>query len=279
MEHFLLNYPDHREDLNSTINVQFFNNQIRFQPRGVTIDVFHQVAEGRFRLLEAHHGYIQWIFPIREQGLNHHAAPLQRHEANTIQSYPEMQTRLVKSLKVMLHFYGMAISDTTPLITIRHPNPVICSKQYKNLCESWHNYLRITRIFKSLCELGKADYVPSILLFILAEQSEDGQLNNRELKYSMDRYWVYCMSETNAQTCVAMAIKWLREEEGEFMMDAYKSIAEKRQSDGGRWRFDPAELGLVIPQPLYLCNLRHIIFYNNNQKVFIICFNYVFKSL
>lgn len=175
--------------------------------------------------------------------MNHYAAPLQRHEAKSIRSNPDMQRRLLESLNLMLEFYGMSPSPTTPPIITRHPNPQINSKQYTNLSESFHNYLRITRILKSLVELGQEDYVPSILLFILAEQSEFGNLNRRALRDSMDRYWVYCMRDKSAQKCVADAIIWVREEEGVFTMDAYRRIVVRRVEEGV-WRFDPVEEGL-----------------------------------
>jgi hypothetical protein len=148
-----------------------------------------------------------------------------------------MQTRLLFSLSLMLDFYGMAISETNHLLITRHTNPRICAKQYHNLVDSYHNYLRITRIFKSLVELGQEDFVPSILLFILAEQSESDELNNRELRGSMDRYWVYCMREREAQKCVATAIRWVRSEEGEFTKDMYKRVLETKINEGV-WRFD-----------------------------------------
>lgn len=243
VQEFLLNYPDTRDNPKSILNLRFFDNEVAFQPRGIPIDDFHRQAFGKFRFLEEHHGYIQWIFPIREQGLNFFAAPLQRHEACIIQSTTEMQIRLLRSLRVMLDFYGMAMSESNRLIIIRHPDPLICAKQYRNLVESYHNYLRITRIFKSLCELGQEDYVPSILLFILAEQSENRELCNRELRASMDRYWAYCMRKRDAQACVAKAIKWVRDEDGEFNMEVYKKIVERKQSEGV-WRFDRLEEGL-----------------------------------
>lgn len=143
----------------------------------------------------------------------------------------------------MLEFYGMTSDPSKPAIITRHQDPLINSRQYRNLCESYHNYLRITRIFKSLVELGQEDYVPSILLFILAEQSENGELNRRVLRDSMDRYWVYCMRDGEAQKCVANAILWVREEDGEFGMKCYRRIVE-RNLESGVWRFDPVEEGL-----------------------------------
>ena len=153
-----------------------------------------------------------------------------------------MQARVIKSLSLMLDFYGMEISSTNSLMITRHSDRRICSKQYYNLIESYHNYLRITRIFKSMVELGQHDYVPSIMLFMLAEQSQNGRLDGRELKASMDRYWVYCMRDKDAQSCVANAIIWARSD-GEFTMAAYEKIIEKKQSEGV-WKFDAEELGL-----------------------------------
>src|SRR5579862_5578060 len=107
---------------------------------------------------------------------------------------------------------------------------------------SCHNYLRITRILKSLCELGQDDYVPSFLLFILAEQSQYETLDTEEIKSSMDHYWVYCMRKRDAQSCVAEAVKWVRDD-GQFHMDAYQRIAESKQTTG-RWEFNPQQEGL-----------------------------------
>jgi Opioid growth factor receptor (OGFr) conserved region len=187
------------------------------------------VADGR---------YIQWLFPIQEQGLNGYAPPLQPHEADIIRTTPQMQTRLLSSLKLMLDFYGMAVSFNNLLIITRHPDPEINEIQYDNLNRSYHNYLRLTRIFKALVELGQADYVPSILFFILSEQSENEELKSRALRDSMDRYWVYCMREREAQACVATAIKWVRDGKGTFTEEMYRRIVEGKLKDGV-WKFEP----------------------------------------
>lgn len=57
VQEFLLNYPYNRENRRSMTNLRFFNNEIRFQPNGTSIDDFHEVAFGKFKLLERHHGY------------------------------------------------------------------------------------------------------------------------------------------------------------------------------------------------------------------------------
>lgn len=196
------------------------------------------------------------------------AKPLEIHEAKIIRRNVRMQERLMHSLVLMLDFFGMQFDEHgpvlaptqpshdstdgstlttgtptgTPLLVTRHCNPIVCARQYRNLSDSWHNYLRITRIFKSLVELGKQDYVPSILLFILSEQSASNVLNRRVLRDSMDRFWCYCMRDRDAQATVAKAVKWVREQDGEFNGETYRRIVERRVSEGV-WRFDPVEEG------------------------------------
>ena len=47
---------------------------------GDYIDEIHKEWKGDYDRLEWHHGYIQWLFPIRESGMNWHAQELQSHE-------------------------------------------------------------------------------------------------------------------------------------------------------------------------------------------------------
>lgn len=35
---------------------------------------------GDYETLEVHHGYVQWLFPIHEEGMNHMSQVLQNHE-------------------------------------------------------------------------------------------------------------------------------------------------------------------------------------------------------
>jgi hypothetical protein len=47
----------------TNLNVKFYMNKIESQPSGDFIDTIHKKWWGNYNLLEAHHGYIQWIFP------------------------------------------------------------------------------------------------------------------------------------------------------------------------------------------------------------------------
>eukprot|EP00051_Salpingoeca_urceolata_P009941 m.120738 g.120738 ORF g.120738 m.120738 type:complete len:225 (-) comp16515_c0_seq3:270-944(-) len=138
-------------DLSMDLNKRFYANTIVSQPDGEFIDTIHEKWAGNYDLLETHHGYIQWLFPIREQGMNSHAQPLQRHELEFIRDH--QQARVVRSYELMLDFYGMRLKDRDTGEIERSDNWVRC---YHNLNTSGHNYLRITRILK----VGKVDPCP-----------------------------------------------------------------------------------------------------------------------
>ena len=144
----------------------------------------------------------------------------------------------------MLDFMGMALdqqTDPTSIILRLHPDPETRNRQLSNLAYSHHNYLRITRMLRSLVELGQPDFVPSFLLFIAAQQAM-GVLNNWSLKDSMDRFWVYCMRDQDAQHAVVRAVKWVRGN-GDFPMAMYRRVVEEWKTTG-KWKFDEKELGL-----------------------------------
>jgi hypothetical protein len=82
---------------------------------GNYIDTIHEPAElggwfGDFELLEQHHGYIQWLFPIRENGMNMRAQELQLHEAVAIRNDPKCRARVVKSYQVRSASHTRALS-------------------------------------------------------------------------------------------------------------------------------------------------------------------------
>ena len=65
-------------------NILFFENKIRSRPNG---DYLNDILEnwwGDYDRLESHHGYIQWLFPLRKQGMNSKAHPLQYHELEVV---------------------------------------------------------------------------------------------------------------------------------------------------------------------------------------------------
>jgi len=183
VERYRQGYPGQEDDLNAKQNIKFYGNQISSRPDGDFIDAVHKDWWGQYELLERHHGYVQWLFPIREHGLNGYAQVLQLHEAQQIASNPQMKQRAIKSYELMLDFYGMKLVDQQGHIA-RSDN---FRDRYLNLNHSFHNYLRITRILKFLGEIGLESMKVHFIEFILNEVKQ-GELGNTY--DSCSKYWV-----------------------------------------------------------------------------------------
>jgi len=177
-------YPGLGDDLNENRNLEFYSNQRSSKPEGDLVENIHKKWWGKYGLLEAHHGYIQWLFPIREDGLNSQAQILQPHEAKAILSDPVKQSRVVRSYELMLDFYGMKLVDQTTGALGRSDG---WKERYRNLNSSFHNYLRITRVLKCLGEMGLEHLKKPFVEFVLSEIYENGELVN--CHESCVKYW------------------------------------------------------------------------------------------
>lgn len=110
-----------------------------------------QIWNWDFEELECVHDYIQWLFPIAEKShFNSDAPTVDEQVVKAFRSNPLLQQNLLRSLSVMLNFYGLKIDrGKQGKITVGK------SKEYPARKQEWvqmldHNYLRITRILKCL---------------------------------------------------------------------------------------------------------------------------------
>lgn len=189
LREYLERYPHAVEDPDRSGNRDFYQNRLRSRPHPcATIDEIHSQWKGDFDLLEAHHGYIQFLFPIRESGgVNIHAQPLMKHEiAALVENDPAFPARLLRSYELMLEFYGIELADRLTGALRRTPGYLA---RYQHLNYSTHNYLRITRILKSLGELGMERLKLPFLLHILGELAS-GALRCATVGRSFRDYWV-----------------------------------------------------------------------------------------
>jgi len=109
--------------------------------------------------LEAVHDYIQWLFPLAERSAFNPGAPLLDDE--TIAPFREDATlrgNLERSLRVMLDFYGLAIAGQEILRV-----PTFTERSRNWLTPYNHNFLRLTRILKSLSLLGLDDRATQLM--------------------------------------------------------------------------------------------------------------------
>jgi len=83
-------------------------------------------------------------------------------------------------------------------------------KPFVDLLDSSHNYLRISRILKCLSEMGLERLNAGFLLFVLAEQSEFGELATAGLTNSMDRWWANCLRDEGTRRRIRSVIRQVR---------------------------------------------------------------------
>ena len=116
------------------------------------------IWEWAFDQLEQTHDYIQWLFPIAEKSAFNLDSPLVNDSViQAFQTDPKLRENLLRSLNVMLQFYGLECHQAQAKEII-----VTKSKDYSTRKREWmyplnHNYLRITRILKCLTLFGLVD--------------------------------------------------------------------------------------------------------------------------
>ncbi|XP_055452193.1 opioid growth factor receptor [Psammomys obesus] len=168
MRRYRHHYPDLADqDCNGDMsNLSFYKNEICFQPNGFLIEDILQNWKDNYDLLEENHSYIQWLFPLREPGVNWHAKPLTLKEVEAFKSSKEVRDRLIRAYELMLGFYGIQLEDRDTGAVCRAQN---FQPRFHNLNSHSHNNLRITRILKSLGELGLEHYQAPLVRFFLEE--------------------------------------------------------------------------------------------------------------
>uniref|UniRef100_A0A3B3ZKG8 Opioid growth factor receptor (OGFr) conserved domain-containing protein n=1 Tax=Periophthalmus magnuspinnatus TaxID=409849 RepID=A0A3B3ZKG8_9GOBI len=166
MQNYRRGYPNLTDDEcpeDKMNNLQFYLNKSPSAP-DVYIDSFLKDWKNDYKRLERVHSYIQ-LFPLREPGVNYMASELTRKEIEAFKKSEDAKKRLVESYELMLGFYGIRLVDKDTGEVKRAEN---WKERFGNL-ENMHNNLRITRILKSLGELGFEHYQAPLVHFFLEE--------------------------------------------------------------------------------------------------------------
>lgn len=139
--------------------IEFYRGNGR-DHRGRLLSHIHQYA---FHDLERHHDYIQWLFPLPEpSGANAEAPLLSEEDIAAFKADASLRKTLRQSFELMLQFYGLELQrgDENPVVA-RSDNFVPRSNVW--LTSSNHNFLRISRILRSLSLLGLHDHAVAFL--------------------------------------------------------------------------------------------------------------------
>lgn len=109
------------------------------------------------------HDYIQWLFPLKERSAFNSSAPLATvDDIAVFHKNPIAKKRLLRSFARMLEFYGFIMVTNGGIVK------VVKSKKFVQKSHNWltprnHNFLRITRILKSLVLLGCGKHAAAFL--------------------------------------------------------------------------------------------------------------------
>ncbi|KAE8574450.1 hypothetical protein XENTR_v10003434 [Xenopus tropicalis] len=183
---------------------------------GDDIDTMLSDWRGDYVRLEENHSYIQWLFPLREEGVNPYAAPLTLREIEvpywlgphtetppprplTVWSVFPLQAlkgdkdamrRFREAYRLMLDFYGIELRDEDSGEVARAPN---YKERFSNLNRRGHNNLRITRILKCLGELGYGRFQAPLVRFFLEETLVHKELPN--VRHSALDYFMFTVRD------------------------------------------------------------------------------------
>ena len=128
--------------------------------RGRTLSAVHRFS---VEMLEYEHDFIQWLFPLRTPSpVNPEAPTLSEQDVALFQSDDDLRIRLRQSFELMLDFYGLVVTQREGNLTVQRADT------FGLRAENWltpgnHNFLRITRILKSLTILGQQDLARAFL--------------------------------------------------------------------------------------------------------------------
>ncbi len=187
MADYRAGYPGRSfDDTSLNDNLKFYRGEIRCRPDGLFIDELHARWRGAYNTLEERHGFIQWLFPIREAGVNSSSQVLQNHEIAAMRQDPAVVKRLLTSFDVMLDFYGFQVKESSSVVEVSKTDD--WAARFTNLVQNPHNNLRITRMLKCMGEMGLEDHKLAWLRALEVEV-----LHNRTLAPCADayrRFWI-----------------------------------------------------------------------------------------
>ncbi len=130
--------------------------------------------------LEQTHNYIQYLFPLKEiSNSNTNAYLAYSSDILAFRSNPMLKTRMLKSLNVMLNFYGLKYEKKTII-----KSSLFNSRKIVWLTPNNHNYLRLTRIITSLGLFGLKHYGDMLfdLLYKLYNENPD-KISRKNVEY------------------------------------------------------------------------------------------------
>jgi hypothetical protein len=166
-------------------NYDFYSLKCKGKPLG-NVDAIYEKYFAQYTFLEENNNYMEWLFPIYgSAGLNPNTKPLSMQEATLIKNNIQCSIRVVKSYKMLLNFFGMKlVNDSTGEVG---RDPEVWEARYCHLNTTSNNNVKITRLLKSLGQMGFERFQKTFVQHLKVEIEENGLLKN--LRDSYKTYW------------------------------------------------------------------------------------------
>lgn len=152
------------------VNYDFYTNRLEVNIDGKyrNFEELLKYLDGNYEKLEVLHNYVQWLFPLMTHGMNVHSEPLNREELNLLKQSDNAKKQFLEAFKIILDFWGMKLSFDSDggIIVIKTDK---WKERVINLVNNKHNFLRITRIIKSLENFGLSEYQKPLITFLMYE--------------------------------------------------------------------------------------------------------------
>lgn len=129
----------------------FYRGQLD-TPSGSTYEDILKASDGHW---DAAHDFVQYAFPTPEPSMFNREAPLVAAEdVEAFKADPELRKRLVAMYRRFLEFLGLYFCDER-LVVDEVPSEGAASRRRITLAQFNHNFLRFTRVFRSMSVLGQ----------------------------------------------------------------------------------------------------------------------------
>jgi hypothetical protein len=185
MAEYRVNYPGRQDDLSRSDNLLFYSDRLLSRPDQLNVSTMLRTWRGDFDTLESRHGYIQWLFPVQSRsGANSESQELFAHEIAAMVADAAVRARVRDAYAMMLEFYGLRLADND---TGRVERSADWAARFAHLDAASHNFLRISRILKSIGDLSFERYKYPLLTRLSTEIYENGQIQSA--RGSLREYW------------------------------------------------------------------------------------------
>lgn len=132
--------------------------------------------------LEHCHDFIQWMFPLDEpSALNADAPMVTKEDRAAFRSESQLQSAMRRSLSIFLVFLGLAITADGRVVPGAQFDRRLSLWKYPN-----HNWLRITRVLKSLRLLGFEKEAKMLWDCLKQLHENDGLVSDDSFSYWRD---------------------------------------------------------------------------------------------